>query len=164
MNDIHNDGGSQNAAADCGGFVESLERLFAFAVTVGGFMEAGLVARGLTRARATVLWQVHRQGPATQRQLAQTLAVTARNVTGLVDGLEAGGFVIRAPHPQDRRATLVTLTDAGRAVAAQLEADYAAASARLFAGLSSRDVQRFTATLDLLTDRLATVAASGTQR
>jgi hypothetical protein len=33
-------------------------RLFAFAATVGDYMQAGLGARGLTRARATVIWHL----------------------------------------------------------------------------------------------------------
>jgi DNA-binding MarR family transcriptional regulator len=48
--------------------------------------------------------------------LAEALDVSARNVTGLVDALEETGFVVRRPHPDDRRATLVTLTDRGTGV------------------------------------------------
>jgi DNA-binding MarR family transcriptional regulator len=41
-----------------------------------------------------------------------------RNVTGLVDALQADGFVMRSPHPTDQRTTLVTLTEQGGAAAA----------------------------------------------
>ena len=47
-----------------------------------------------------------------------TLDVTPRNVTGLLDALEASGHAARTAHPTDRRASLVTLTNAGQAVAA----------------------------------------------
>jgi DNA-binding MarR family transcriptional regulator len=49
--------------------------------------------------------------------IAGFLGVTPRNVTGLVDSLEAGGLVERIPDPADRRATIVRVTPAGEAVA-----------------------------------------------
>ena len=51
--------------------------------------------RGLTRARAAVIWQLQERGPVTQRTLSQALRVSPRNVTGLLDALEAGGYVTR---------------------------------------------------------------------
>ena len=43
----------------------------------------------------------------TQRTLSQALRVSPRNVTGLLDALEAGGYVTRGRHPTDRRAQLM---------------------------------------------------------
>jgi DNA-binding MarR family transcriptional regulator len=47
-------------------------------------------------------------------ELAEKIGVTRATVTGLLDGLEKDGFVQRRPHPEDRRAMMVSLTDAGR--------------------------------------------------
>jgi DNA-binding MarR family transcriptional regulator len=127
-------------------------------------VQAGLVARSLTRARATIVWHLHRQGPVTQQQLARTIGATARNVTALVDGLQESGFVHRDPHPGDRRAVLVRLTDTGMAVTEQLAADYAAGSAQLFAGLPPPQVRQFLATLDVLMGRLAPAATDDQDR
>ena len=74
---------------------EALMRLFELTVRLGEEMEKGLVERGLTRARAAVIWQLHQRGPVTQRTLSQALRVSPRNVTGLLDALEAGGYVTR---------------------------------------------------------------------
>jgi DNA-binding MarR family transcriptional regulator len=49
--------------------------------------------------------------------IAGYLNVTPRNVTGLVDGLEAAGLVERVPDPADRRATIVRMTPEGESVA-----------------------------------------------
>lgn len=95
----------------------------------------GLEHLGLTPARATVVWQIHRRGPITQRALADHLDVTPRNVTGLVDGLEQTGFVTREPHPSDRRAILVTLTAQGRRIAEGLAAGHAELAGLLFDAL-----------------------------
>jgi DNA-binding MarR family transcriptional regulator len=82
---------------------ETLERIFSLTLLLGDYMAKSLAERGLTRSRATVVWSLFHEGPMTQRQLSQILKVTPRNVTGLLDGLEATGFVVRSPHATDRR-------------------------------------------------------------
>jgi len=47
-------------------------------------------------------------------EIARWLGVTPRNVTGLVDGLEALGLAERLPDPTDRRAVIARLTPAGK--------------------------------------------------
>ena len=76
----------------------ALERLWGVAGLLGGGMQTGLAERGLTLARAGLIWQLQRLGPLTQQALSRALRVTARNVTGLVDALEADGIVARKPH------------------------------------------------------------------
>ena len=139
----------------------ALERLFELAVVLAEAMERGLAERGLTRARAEVLWRLGRQGPLTQRQLSQALQCTPRNVTGLVDALEADGFVRRGAHPTDRRATLVELTEQGRSAAAAMDAGYQQLAALLFADLTDADLTSFVATLDRVLSRLREAAAAG---
>jgi DNA-binding MarR family transcriptional regulator len=61
-----------------------------------------------------MMW-IHQCGPAgTQlHQIASWLGVTPRNITGLVDALEAQGLVERVADPQDRRAVIARLTPSG---------------------------------------------------
>ena len=49
-------------------------------------------------------------GPLTQRELGDRLALTSGAVTMLVDRLEEDGWVHRRPHPHDRRAVLLELS------------------------------------------------------
>ncbi|MBF0815776.1 MarR family winged helix-turn-helix transcriptional regulator [Microbacterium paludicola] len=93
----------------------------------------------LTTARVRVLWLLHHRGPSTQRELAQDLDVSARNVSGLVDALEASGHVIRTPHPMDRRATVVTLTDAAAEQMAAMQRDHAHLSTTLLDAVAPQD-------------------------
>jgi len=102
-------------------------------------MERDLARRGLTRSRASIVWLVALHGPMTQRALADALRVSPRNITGLIDALVATGFVRRDPHPTDRRATLVVLTDQGAAVAEGLRRDHAELADQLFGALSARE-------------------------
>jgi DNA-binding MarR family transcriptional regulator len=92
----------------------------------------------------------------TQRQhvLSQALRCTPRNVTDLVDALEAAGLVSRGPHPTDRRATLVSLTEAGDAAAARMQADYQNLARALFFDLSGADLTTFASVIDQTLSRL----------
>jgi len=52
-------------------------------------------------------------------QLARSLLVHATTATLATDRLEGRGLITRNPHPTDRRATLVSITGAGRKLAGQ---------------------------------------------
>jgi len=49
-------------------------------------------------------------GPLTQRDLGERLALTSGAITMLVDRLERAGWVHRRPHPGDRRYVLIELS------------------------------------------------------
>ena len=53
-------------------------------------------------------------GPTRSVDLSDRLGIAARTVTGAVDALEADGLVERQPHPTDRRAHLLVVTQRGR--------------------------------------------------
>jgi DNA-binding MarR family transcriptional regulator len=46
--------------------------------------------------------------------LAETLRISTASTTKLLDRLERAGHVLRSPHPTDRRALMITVTDATR--------------------------------------------------
>jgi DNA-binding MarR family transcriptional regulator len=142
------------------GSTEAVGRLFELASLLAGTIDQGLAEGGLSRARAEVIWRLHQLGPVTQRELSEALRCTPRNVTGLVDALEAGGLVAREPHPTDRRATLVTLTGRGRGIAAEWQAGYRELAGRLFAEVDATEVAGFVATLDRVLDQLRDEDAS----
>ena len=78
-------------------------------------------ALGVSWARVRALQRLAAQ-PHTLSELAEQLAADRPYVTLIVDGLEERGLVQRTPHPQDRRAKVVALTEAGRAAAARADA------------------------------------------
>ncbi|MGF7036551.1 DNA-binding MarR family transcriptional regulator [Paenibacillus mucilaginosus] len=49
-----------------------------------------------------------------QRELSQRTEKDPTNVTRILDQLERKGWIRRAPHPEDRRAYLLYVTDSGR--------------------------------------------------
>ena len=112
----------------------ALDRVFELVVLMADDMTHSLGRQGLTTSRAHLLWEL-RSGPTTQQSLATAMNVSARNITGLVDGLVAAGFVSRQPHPTDRRATLVTFTELGESTTEAMQRDQKHLAAQLFSGL-----------------------------
>lgn len=126
----------------------ALARLFELGVRLTEAMDQGLGKQGLTQSRAEVIWRLHHLGPVTQRALSEALRCTPRNVTGLVDALEATGYVARLPHPRDRRATLVTLTERGRATAIAWQSAHQELATRALAGLGKAKIADLIKALD----------------
>ena len=133
----------------------TLDKVLALSVLVSADMARFEAAEGLTGPRVHLLWQLGLSGPSTQRELAEALEVTPRNITGLVDGLVDSGHVTREPHPTDRRATLVTPTRAGARFVAGLRAGHAELAEQLFGEMSPRRLAAFTRALDETIDRFA---------
>jgi DNA-binding MarR family transcriptional regulator len=127
---------------------DAMDRLFELVVVLGDLMNRRLADHGLTPARAEVVWLLHHGGPRTQRELSQALKCTPRNVTGLVDALEAARFVARSPHPTDRRATVVSLTRQGTALATDWRRDRDGGTAHLLRGTSATELTTFVTVLD----------------
>ncbi|HEY5878271.1 MAG TPA: MarR family transcriptional regulator [Nakamurella sp.] len=146
----------------------AIDRILRLVVLLNADMSASLGRRGLSDARAAVVWRLVQAGPGTQRSLADALQTTPRNITGLVDGLEHDGFVNRSPHPSDRRSTVVSLTGKGADTARALQAELVEFAAVLFDGMPE---QRFQGLIDGLDDVLDRISAhlpgidrSGTNR
>ncbi len=139
--------------------VMAFDRVFELAARLGDLMERDLGERGLSTARAEVLFVLHQRGPMVQRELSQALRCTPRHVTGLIDVLEAQGWVARSPHPTDRRATLVSLTERGTAAAARMHAERQESAAALFGDVAADELATFVAVLDRVLDRIGQPAS-----
>jgi DNA-binding MarR family transcriptional regulator len=77
-------------------------------------MDRWLERQDMSESRLGVLWRLRVKGSSTLGELAESLDVSPRNITGLVDHLEKDGLVERFDDPEDRRATRVRLAPAGK--------------------------------------------------
>lgn len=77
----------------------------------------------------------------TPTALYTELVLTSGAMTNRIDGLEEMGLVERHPDPNDRRGTLIELTDEGKAVVDRAIAAHMAGEAQMLAHLS-REEQR----------------------
>ena len=112
---------------------------------------------GIGAQRLRLLNAVHCHGPQKMADLAGALAVTPRNVTALVDGLEAEGLIRRVPHSTDRRVTMVELACNSAHVESQFRTFQDSVGA-LFADLDEVDKRTLLRLLNTLRERIQTDA------
>ncbi|MBX7434344.1 MarR family transcriptional regulator [Mycobacterium sp. Y57] len=110
---------SRAAAPEVAGYSESLERatrgLLDLNVVVLEHMERRI---GLPALRA--LQALDRLGPSQVTELGAELGLVPSSASRLSDRLAAAGLVSRGVSPRNRRATILDLTSAGRAVLTEL--------------------------------------------
>ena len=116
-------------------------------------------ATGTTYARMRLLRVLQCGGPQIMSSLGECLAVTPRNVTVLVDSLEAEGLVRRVPHPDDRRATIVELTVEGEAVTTAAHASHTVRARSLFESLEPSEQATLLVLIRRLTEQLVAAGA-----
>jgi DNA-binding MarR family transcriptional regulator len=85
-------------------------------------------------------------------ELAEALRIAPRSATEVADGLQERGLVSRAPDPTDRRAVVLTATEAGRQVQREVDDARAADAQELFGRLSATDRTELARILRALTD------------
>jgi DNA-binding MarR family transcriptional regulator len=127
-----------------------VEALASFERAYTRWAEAPLQNTGLTYARIRLLSALDRKGPQIMSALSDELFVSPRNVTVLVDALEANSLVRRHAHPTDRRAILVELTPQGAETCAAMYTQHAEAVSELFSDLSQADQRELLRLLNLL--------------
>jgi DNA-binding MarR family transcriptional regulator len=78
---------------------------------------------GLTPSQLSTLAYVDNSGPMRLGDLAAAERIAPSTLTRLVNVLEDRGYLRRQPAPDDARAYLVTVTDAGRAALERIRAE-----------------------------------------
>ena len=98
------------------GIVERMQHL---TWTLRKMLEETLAGHDLSHGEWGLLGQLRRGGPpyrCTPGTLARRQGLSTGAMTNRLDRLEQAGFVRRLPDPDDRRSTLIELTDVGRTV------------------------------------------------
>lgn len=95
-----------------------------------------------------VLFRLHEQDGQAQAHLADRVLQDHPNVTRMLDALERRSLVVRTAAPDDRRKSLIFLTESGRTLLEQLLPLAIAERRKLFNGLTPQDINLFT---DVLT-------------
>ena len=118
-------------------------------ISVGIFLqEAG--ERGVTPVQYAALQVVCNQPGIDQRTLARSIALDTSTTGGVIDRLEARGWLERRLSPQDRRARLLFLTPAGEQGLADTLPAMLRAQEQILAPLTERQRVEFMRLLQLL--------------
>ena len=114
-----------------------------------------LAPLGLTPAQERALRLMTRsEQPLRMTELADQLGIVPRSLTRVIDTLEEAGLVHREIDPRNRRATLLHLTERGKAVRDDMRQARRRAAEDLFAPLSVEERKT-------LTELLTVISAQG---
>ncbi|AMD00600.1 MarR family winged helix-turn-helix transcriptional regulator [Halomonas chromatireducens] len=94
----------------------------------------------------------YRLGPT---QLFETLMISSGGMTSRLDRLEKAGLIRRSPNPEDRRGTLVSLTEEGLALMNRMVPRHVENEARMLAALSREEQRALSELLGKLLEGLA---------
>ena len=118
-------------------------------ISVGIFLqEAGEL--GVTPVQYAALQMVGNQPGIDQRTLARTIALDTSTTGGVIDRLEARGWLERRMSPEDRRIRLLHLTAAGEQVLAEAVPAMLRAQDRILEPLTERQRSEFMRLLQVL--------------
>jgi MarR family transcriptional regulator for hemolysin len=114
---------------------------------------------GMTRAQWGALVRLERQEGMMQAEMAEALEIQPISLVRLIDRLCEQGLVVRRPHPNDRRANRLYLTDKGRGTLARLAPLGREISADLLASFDEANVADFLQKLLLVKANIRAAAA-----
>lgn len=118
---------------------------------------AALAPFGIHPGHKLILFELETAGPSTQAQLAAASGYEPPTITLSVRQLEEAGLVVRGPSSSDRRATVVELSDQGRALLPKLKAAWRRVAEQTVAGLTATTVDELTSVLAELASSLTAV-------
>ena len=137
---------------------EVLFQLSDVARTMRTYIDQRAREHGMTRAQWIVLARLERQEGMTQAEMAEILEIQPISLVRLVDRLCEHGLVERRPHPRDRRANRLYLTDKGRATFQRLIPLGREVAAEVLAGLGEEGVADLLEKLTLLRNNIRRAA------
>jgi DNA-binding MarR family transcriptional regulator len=118
-------------------------------IAVGVFMEE-TQAFGVTPVQFAALNALVATPGIDQRTLAASIGFDTSTIGGVVDRLEARGWVKRQVSPEDRRARLLQVTPEGKQLLQELSASVLSTQERILAPLPEAERQEFLRMLKVL--------------
>ena len=115
-----------------------------------------LAPLGLHPGQEALLLELARTGPMIQAQLSEALGCEPPSVTLMTRKLEATGHIRRNPAPSDKRASIVELTDSGKALTDQVKDLWCALAEETVTGLPAETVAELPGILNTLTGNVDT--------
>lgn len=119
---------------------------------IGEFMEADSRARGVEPSEGHLLSYTTLYGPCPVSQLTRVFGHKPSTLTGMLDRLEEKGLLTREPNPDDRRSTLVRVTEDGGRVATELRGMLEELEQSVHQRIAARDFEGFQRVMTAIAD------------
>jgi DNA-binding MarR family transcriptional regulator len=115
-----------------------------------GFWTNQVKHLGVTASQAMVLNFLGEEDGILSRTLGQKLRISSATMTGILDRLEKIMLIERRPHPSDRRANLIFLTEQGHRYAKEINTIMVKANREYMSLFSSKKAEGFRNILKIL--------------
>ncbi len=112
----------------------------------------------VSMAQSHILFEVRRLVNPSMQQVAEELGMDVTTFSRQIKGLEEKGLVCRRVSPDDRRVTLLGLSDAGRQVLEKIDGFMAARLEGVFGQMTSFERETVVRSLGLLNEALIRTA------
>ena len=109
----------------------------------GAELQRRLAPLGLSPAQFLVLSELWGEDGLTQRALTARIGVEQATMANTLSRMERDRLITRTPHPDDRRAQMVVLTEAARALAASAVAAASDVNREVIGGLPAAERELF---------------------
>ena len=113
---------------------------------------------GLTRAQWRVLGTLLREDGVTQRELCDRIEIGAVTLSGLIDRLEARGWVERREDPNDRRVKRIWRTEQVKGIRDNMDCQTNELNRMALKGLNPKQIQQLVNMLKLVKSNLMAAA------
>ena len=112
-----------------------------------GVLHEGLLGSPLSLTEGRAIWELAQRERATASELAAELGLDAGYLSRILAGFEGHGLIERKPSERDGRQVIITLSEAGRALYATIDARSREAVAAMVDELDGADQQQLVAAL-----------------
>jgi DNA-binding MarR family transcriptional regulator len=113
----------------------------------------------VSMVQSHILFEVRRMGSPSMQRVAEELGMDVTTFSRQVKTLEGKGLIVRRVSPDDRRVSLLGLTDEGSRVLGQIDLYMAASIEGIFSSLSPFERDTVVRSLALLNGALARVSS-----
>jgi len=118
-------------------------------------LRAQRVNTAATLSQLSALGTVYRSGPLSAGEIAAIEQVQPPSMTKILASLEQAGWIERSSHPDDRRQSVIAITEAGRELLAEETRVRDEWLAKRLVEFSDEDLRKLRAAVEVL-DRLGT--------
>lgn len=107
-----------------------------------------------------ILFEIRRKGAPSMQQVAEELGMDVTTFSRQAKGLEGKGLIVRTVSPDDRRVSLLGLTDAGNEALGRIDSYMAGRIEQIFADMTLFERETVIRSLGLLNEALTRVGGS----
>jgi DNA-binding MarR family transcriptional regulator/GNAT superfamily N-acetyltransferase len=130
--------------------IERVRRFSRFFTRQLGLLREGLLRSEFSLTEARVIYELAHHERATPAHLSEELGIDPGYLSRILKGFGERGLIGRTPSPTDRRQSVLSLTDAGEAAFARLNADSRGQVEGMLAPLADPEQARLVAAMEVI--------------